>query len=94
VFFGHDARRRLQQDSYATGLDSGCVYGGQLTACVLPPLGQLERNDIYCSRRQNGQALTLAHLQAELVSVQAEKAYVEPGGSGSHDASASEGSNS
>jgi predicted phosphodiesterase len=36
VLFGHHASAGLQVHSHAIGLDTGCVYGGKLSACILP----------------------------------------------------------
>lgn len=36
VVYGHDAIRGLQQRALATGIDTGCAYGRQLTALLLP----------------------------------------------------------
>jgi hypothetical protein len=36
IVFGHNARKLPQLHAFATGLDTGCVYGGRLTGMLLP----------------------------------------------------------
>ena len=62
IVYGHDAKRKLQVHPWARGLDTGCCYGGSLTALVI--------ND---TSDTHGWMKNL-----EIVSVQAAKVYAEP----------------
>lgn len=43
IVFGHHARKDPQLHPWATGIDTGCVYGGRLTAVVLGGGEQMPR---------------------------------------------------
>ena len=45
IVFGHNARAEPQLHPWATGIDTGCVYGGRLTAVVLREGESMPRGD-------------------------------------------------
>jgi bis(5'-nucleosyl)-tetraphosphatase (symmetrical) len=54
IIFGHDAKRGLQQTDYCIGLDTGAVYGKQLSGIILPErqLVQVQSLRVYCPIRE------------------------------------------
>jgi hypothetical protein len=37
IYYGHNTHLGVQHRPFSTGLDTGCVYGGKLTAAILEP---------------------------------------------------------
>lgn len=69
IIFGHDSARHLQGYDYCTGIDTACCSGGQLTACVLPALAELQSNPQFVRARKLNQATSLRDMGGFLVSV-------------------------
>ena len=63
----------LQACSFASGIDTGCCHGDQLTALVLPTLAELEARNWVPPK----EGVTRENLGAELVSLQAWQKYAK-----------------
>eukprot|EP00551_Chaetoceros_affinis_P008978 CAMPEP_0203671662 /NCGR_PEP_ID=MMETSP0090-20130426/7373_1 /ASSEMBLY_ACC=CAM_ASM_001088 /TAXON_ID=426623 /ORGANISM="Chaetoceros affinis, Strain CCMP159" /LENGTH=465 /DNA_ID=CAMNT_0050536775 /DNA_START=402 /DNA_END=1799 /DNA_ORIENTATION=+ len=55
VIFGHDAKRGLQIEKYAIGLDTGCTYGKQLSGIILPgkTIVSVDAEKVHCPITRN-----------------------------------------
>lgn len=68
----HRCHGALQPCRYATGIDTGCVLGDQLTAVVLPSLQELREKGIASPPEGS---VTLESLGGRLLSVKARETY-------------------
>ena len=50
AIYGHDSKRSLNLHPWSKGLDSGCVFGGSLTALVLDAWGRQEIVSVDCEK--------------------------------------------
>jgi hypothetical protein len=52
VIYGHTPRARVYRQPWSLGIDTACVYGGHLTACIFPgqEIVQVKAREVYaCS---------------------------------------------
>lgn len=62
----------MQPCRFATGIDTGCVLGDQLTAVVLPPVSKLRSMGV--ASPPTG-SVTMESIGGQLVSVRAKRCY-------------------
>ncbi|MCH2155776.1 MAG: metallophosphoesterase [Opitutales bacterium] len=53
VVYGHTPRQEVRSHPQAIGIDTACVYGGMLTACILPEqeLIQVNAHEVYAQSK-------------------------------------------
>ena len=63
---------RLQLCKYATGIDTGCVLGDDLTALILPSIKEMQQKGLAMPPQE---PVTLKACGAQMVSVKARQVY-------------------
>lgn len=60
VIFGHTPRPRVYRRPWSLGIDTACVYGGHLTACILPgqEIVQVRARQVYATSKTLTEAVT------------------------------------